>query len=1085
MNGIDALSGQNRFNTDLLVEHRVNLDDVAPKSFSTAAKVIVGIFTLGIGALAMELVELHRVTKAIDLARDIINLKDELGRLPADEPLELTIGGKKVRLEQTQPYEHLTVTIEENGEEYQFRSDFSADSLIKQLENDMVSHLEFYGRREALRILTREIRDVAPADRVSTGECRLRELSLLTLEGALDPLTDLDDLSTTSTALVAQCAVSAACGHLRYEADLFGLLDKIERSHSVNDEEVIQLLQALDDQIQAKGPASVDRVVHTDVLRRAEPKADVENAPGTATRLLLADLILNRETELYDHHAKHPEERIRHTLLAHVDTLAHLLKDPSGLQSLPEPLRPGLEDLVSGYRTIMLTHVPLDAMPERAIADHLSEILSDESNPVTKQIFVQLDLNISRTTAEASADIQQTVRERFADLMADRADDDAQADAAPEPRHGTVEWLDHKLSKSGVDLESDGYGRFMRIVLDRYFDAMPEVDQRAMLSAMLRYSPDNASPGQLLGALLKGAGPIMQKMLQGLNIAGMDPTFREALQDMKSNLAPIPENVVRAHLLHMVQSSQGRIRSIDVVRSLGAASVGQALLCRMTLSDRSTREVVVKILRPDAKLRAQREAAIFRSAAAQVNGMPVTFEGQLDRIMDELDLRVEAENIRKGQIYNLKSADGKPPAIASMSLCEFVEPTANTLVIDKAPGQTVDKYLADVDRRLGEIIDPLAASGKAPAGRIRTWTHERISQADSLERQRSLLELHHEVYERYQLLAHFAKEWVTEGIFGEGFYHGDLHAGNMMIDDGRLTVIDFGNATTLSADEQKQVTRMVASAAARDSQLFLQGYRELLSDAGKRLFKQKEGEVRAVVDDVLRCGTVEDTAKRIAVILSELQKLGLELPAPIFNFSQCQMRLQGAMEEMSGLLGEIRTAFFKAGGHSETFDALDPLALGWNVAASEDFVGNESGYNSVRTGVDAPFSGTNPPDEFGLTNFVEQSFAKVFKEGPRSPLWKANEEFMWAYGPHYDAYTANLAGNRDEAFGLVRSCAAAHRSEQAAHYTTMCRQADALMRETPPSFFDIMSVVIEQHLKSAVSRLGFRASYRYSHSDVF
>ena len=35
-----------------------------------------------------------------------------------------------------------------------------------------------------------------------------------------------------------------------------------------------------------------------------------------------------------------------------------------------------------------------------------------------------------------------------------------------------------------------------------------------------------------------------------------------------------------------------------------------------------------------------------------------------------------------------------------MSLNEFVEPTANTLVIDKAPGQTVDKYLADVGRKL-------------------------------------------------------------------------------------------------------------------------------------------------------------------------------------------------------------------------------------------------------------------------------------------------------------------------------------------------------------------------------------------------
>ena len=38
-----------------------------------------------------------------------------------------------------------------------------------------------------------------------------------------------------------------------------------------------------------------------------------------------------------------------------------------------------------------------------------------------------------------------------------------------------------------------------------------------MIAAGVRYSTENADQGAKLGALLKGAGPIMQKMLQGFN----------------------------------------------------------------------------------------------------------------------------------------------------------------------------------------------------------------------------------------------------------------------------------------------------------------------------------------------------------------------------------------------------------------------------------------------------------------------------------------------------------------------------------------------------------------------------------------
>jgi hypothetical protein len=49
------------------------------------------------------------------------------------------------------------------------------------------------------------------------------------------------------------------------------------------------------------------------------------------------------------------------------------------------------------------------------------------------------------------------------------------------------------------------------------------------------------------GAILKGAGPIMQKMLQGLKTGNEE--FDSAIEDMKSNLASINKEMIEAYLL--------------------------------------------------------------------------------------------------------------------------------------------------------------------------------------------------------------------------------------------------------------------------------------------------------------------------------------------------------------------------------------------------------------------------------------------------------------------------------------------------------------------------------------------------------
>ena len=99
----------------------------------------------------------------------------------------------------------------------------------------------------------------------------------------------------------------------------------------------------------------------------------------------------------------------------------------------------------------------------------------------------------------------------------------------------------------------------------------------------------------------------MHKLLQNFNMPGIDPDFRAALEDMKSSLAPIPRKIVQAHFMQMIEESKGKgagkeIESIELKKSLGAASVGEAFLCSFKIKgEQWPRQFVVKIMRHDAE----------------------------------------------------------------------------------------------------------------------------------------------------------------------------------------------------------------------------------------------------------------------------------------------------------------------------------------------------------------------------------------------------------------------------------------------------------------------------------------------------
>ena len=589
-------------------------------------------------------------------------------------------------------------------------------------------------------------------------------------------------------------------------------------------------------------------------------------------------------------------------------------------------------------------------------------------------------------------------------------------EALPDPNaKGLKDWekrnAQRKLIKKGNDMlekkikeclasGESGQGMFTKYVFDTYFGMVATMDKRSMIASMIRNSKpvtedfkDENEPGitekvkneriahnnsiraramgNYLGGMLKGAGPLFQKMMQGLPTEGLPEELKGAVEDMKSKLSPIPDEVVEAQLYAIVKRSHNQIKNIKVVKPLGAASVGQTFLCKLTKADGTEEEVAIKLLKPDVRNRMMREKDVMLFCARQTDkdsrtkenkrrekeneirqqqgrkkmallpeikddekgGMQMTYEGQLERIEEELDLTIEARNVELGKVYD-KFSDEKSSKAVSMKLNSIVAPTTNSMVLEKAPGETVDTLLARIRKEADEVMDlyfQKDSDGKVimeedEDGKKQPVLFESMRGAmaqtklekDSEEYNRllmkydpkyiieSLYDKLEELQKKKAYLDAYTKKWVEEGIFKEGFYHGDPHAGNIMISDEKLTAIDFGNCTKLSDEQQVHVTRMLFAASVGDMETFRSGFHALLNPRFESLYQEKRAELGRIITETFALGDVNSAGARIMVALLRAQELGLEVPAAVYNFSQGQMRLQNAISDFNGAIDHVK-----------------------------------------------------------------------------------------------------------------------------------------------------------------------------------
>jgi ubiquinone biosynthesis protein len=88
--------------------------------------------------------------------------------------------------------------------------------------------------------------------------------------------------------------------------------------------------------------------------------------------------------------------------------------------------------------------------------------------------------------------------------------------------------------------------------------------------------------------------------------------------------------------------------------------------------------------------------------------------------------------------------------------------------------------------------------------------------------------------------------WMTM-IFRHGFFHGDPHPANiLLLDDGRIGLVDFGLAGRLTDDDMTRLTRLFIDAATEN----VEALPRRLSELGLRYPKEREDELRDAIEDL-------------------------------------------------------------------------------------------------------------------------------------------------------------------------------------------------------------------------------------------
>ncbi len=307
--------------------------------------------------------------------------------------------------------------------------------------------------------------------------------------------------------------------------------------------------------------------------------------------------------------------------------------------------------------------------------------------------------------------------------------------------------------------------------------------------------------GRHLREMLDELGPTFVKFGQLLSTRPdiVPPELLAELRLLQDSVSPVPyadiERVIEAELKAPIDKLFTNFDPVPVA----AASIGQVHFAELA----NGRKVAVKVQRPNAARRVESDLTLLYQVARIIRRRvdrlsfidPVAVVDEFARsIRRELDYRIEARN---AEIFRRNFADDA------------------RIVVPRVFGTYSSERVLTLERLEGV---PLGA----------------------LDREATPMD------ERRRLAILIAEAWL-EMIFRHGVFHGDPHPANIMVlNDGRLGLVDFGMTGSLSDADMRRLTHLLLDAVNEN----VDALPRRLYELGVRFNREQEDELRIELREV-------------------------------------------------------------------------------------------------------------------------------------------------------------------------------------------------------------------------------------------
>jgi len=310
-----------------------------------------------------------------------------------------------------------------------------------------------------------------------------------------------------------------------------------------------------------------------------------------------------------------------------------------------------------------------------------------------------------------------------------------------------------------------------------------------------------ADRGRRLREMLDELGPTFVKFGQLLSTRPdvMPPDIIAELRSLQDDVTPIPFADVR----RVIQEEMGltleqAFLTFDET-PIAAASIGQVHRATLPTGD----EVVVKVQRPDAPRQVESDLQLMRSAARVVR--------ERVRALDFIDSEALVEEFGRSIRQEL----------------DYQHEARNAETFRRNFGDSTEVAVPKVIWRYS-------------SSRVLTLEFLEGTQFADLDPETRSPE------ERRELAYRMTDAWMTM-IFRHGFFHGDPHPANiLLLDDGRIGLVDFGLAGRLTEEDMTRLTRLFIDAATEN----VDALPRRLAELGLRYPPEQEGELREALAEL-------------------------------------------------------------------------------------------------------------------------------------------------------------------------------------------------------------------------------------------